>query len=251
MDPDYGLRRTDGILLSVLPDIKVEQDLLAAAIVFEDYGSFRVNGGGAGSAGGFCGGIEGAMIEAIVKPIAGWLCYRDHISYAGATNRVAPAQRGTFNVDPVSFWATSVVLQALNRYTNTICFGVGPAGGDSGPGTATRLMALAIGCLAAPINGANLMTARFGRPRMNGGITPLEPEWRYEVATASIRSRLNRQTAPAVLDTLSGWLNGRPVEPALFITECYDLIHHRPLPAYEVLYQRVKEVVASSGVNFG
>jgi methylamine---corrinoid protein Co-methyltransferase len=77
MDPDYGLRRTDGVLLSTLPDIKIELDLLTAAIVYGDYGAFKVNGGANGGIGGFCGGVEGAVIEAIAKAISGWLCYRE------------------------------------------------------------------------------------------------------------------------------------------------------------------------------
>ena len=85
MDPDYGLRRTDGLLLSVLPDVKVESDLLTAAIVYEDYGCFKVNGGGSGHIGGFCGGPEGAVIEGLVKPLIGMLVYRDRISYAGVS----------------------------------------------------------------------------------------------------------------------------------------------------------------------
>ncbi len=250
MDPDYGLRRTDGILLSVLPDIKVEQDLLTAAIVYEDYGCFRVNGGGGAAIGGFCGGIEGAIIEGIVKPIAGWMCYRDHTSYAGVSH-VDHTLRTAFGVEPAQFWATSAVCQALNRYTNTICFGGNAAGGDSGPGTATRLMALTIGCLPTPINGMNLLTSRHQRAKMNTGLTPLEPEWRYEVATASIRTGLTRQTAPAVLDGLAERLNGRPVEPAQSITDCYDLVHHRPLPEYQRIYEQVKEEVARLGVDFG
>jgi len=44
MDPDHGLRRTDGILLSLLPDLKMEQDMLSAAIVYEEYGSFKLSG---------------------------------------------------------------------------------------------------------------------------------------------------------------------------------------------------------------
>ncbi|MCL5026990.1 MAG: monomethylamine:corrinoid methyltransferase [Chloroflexi bacterium] len=250
MDPDYGLRRTDGILLSVLPDIKMEQDLLTAAIVYEDYGCFRVNGGGAGSIGGFCGGVEGAIIEGIVKPIAGWMCYRDHTSYAGV-GHVSHTLRTTFGVDPAQFWATSVVCQALNRYTNTICFGGNAAGGDSGPGTETRLLALAIGCLPTPINGMNLLTSRHQRAKMNTGLTPLEPEWRFEVAQASIRSGLTRKTAPRVLDALAAQLDGRPVEPAQSITECYDLVHHRPESAYEEIYLRVKDAMARLGIDFG
>ena len=73
IDPDYGLRRTDGVLLSILPDTKMEQDMLTAAIVYEEYGCFKVNGDGCGAIGGFCGGAEGAIIEAIVNTIGGWL----------------------------------------------------------------------------------------------------------------------------------------------------------------------------------
>ena len=60
MDPEHGLRRTDGILLSLLPDLKMEQDMLSAAIVYDEYGSFKLSGSFA-IAGGFCGGIEGAV----------------------------------------------------------------------------------------------------------------------------------------------------------------------------------------------
>ncbi|MDP3063622.1 MAG: monomethylamine:corrinoid methyltransferase [Chloroflexota bacterium] len=70
MDSDYGLRRTDGILLIVLPDVKVEQDMLTAAVVYNDYGCFVI-GAGHAMVGGFCGGLEGAMIEAVARGIAG------------------------------------------------------------------------------------------------------------------------------------------------------------------------------------
>ncbi len=250
MDPDYGLRRTDGLLLSVLPDIKVEQDLMTAAIVYEDYGCFKVNGGGGASIGGFCGGPEGAIIEGIIKPIVGWMCYRDNTSYAGVSH-VSHTLNRVFHIEPIQFWASSVVFQALQRFTRTIAFGTNVPGGDSGPGTATRLLALAMGCLAAPINGANLQTSRHQRAKMNTGLTPLEPEWRYEVAVASIRTGLNRKTAPRVLEGLASELEGKDVEPAQTITECYDLVHHRPLPAYEQVYLGVKDTVSRLGVNFG
>jgi methylamine--corrinoid protein Co-methyltransferase len=250
MDPDYGLRRTDGILLSVLPEVKVEQDLLTAAIVYKDYGCFSVNGGGGASIGGFCGNAEGAIIESIVKALAGWICYRDDTSYAGVTH-IGHTLDHTYNIDPIQLWAASVVFQALNRYTNTIAFGTNVPGGDSGPGTETRLLALAMGCIAAPINGANLNTSRHQRAKMNTGLTPLEPEWRYEVCLASVRSGLDRQSAPAVLEALADKLHGREVEPAQSITECYDLVHHRPLPDYEQIYLRVKADLTAMGVDFG
>ena len=54
----------DGILLSVLPDVKVEHDLLTSAVVSEEKGNYRVSGSFA-IAGGFCGGPEGGIFESV------------------------------------------------------------------------------------------------------------------------------------------------------------------------------------------
>ncbi|MFQ6077073.1 MAG: monomethylamine:corrinoid methyltransferase, partial [Candidatus Bathyarchaeia archaeon] len=69
-DPETGLRRTDGVLLSILPDMKVEADYIGIAIAYEGYGGYKVNGGCFSVIGGFCGGVEGAIVEAIAKGIA-------------------------------------------------------------------------------------------------------------------------------------------------------------------------------------
>lgn len=104
---DEGLRRTDGILLSTLPDVKIELDLLAASIVYGDYGAFKVNGGANGGIGGFCGGVEGAIIEAIAKAIGGWLCYRDHIACTGMGYTAASTWPG-IQLRPDAEWDTSM-----------------------------------------------------------------------------------------------------------------------------------------------
>ncbi|MBM3187855.1 MAG: monomethylamine:corrinoid methyltransferase, partial [Chloroflexi bacterium] len=117
LDPDYGLRRTDGMLLSVLPDLKMEHDLLTAAIVGHEYGLFTLSGSFS-IVGGFCGGIEGAIIEGVVKPIVAMLVYRDYINYVGVEDsRGVSLQRIAFQ--PAS-WARSLVFQALNTYTHTV-----------------------------------------------------------------------------------------------------------------------------------
>ena len=60
IDPDNGLRPTDGILLSLLPDLKIEQDMLSAAIVYEEYGSFKLSGSFA-IIGGFAAALTGRL----------------------------------------------------------------------------------------------------------------------------------------------------------------------------------------------
>jgi len=247
MDPDYGLRRTDGILLSVLPDIKVEHDLLTAAIVYQDYGCFKVNGGGSGLIGGFCGGPEGAIIESLVKSLGGFLVYRDTLCNTGVGVLASTTAR-TMSLDAPSSWAGSVVHQALHRHSGTVCFGGG--GNAAGPGTETHLWEMAFGAIRAPVNGYNLYIPRQGRARMNASQTPLEAEWVYEVAVATMKSDLDKGQVSELLQRVAAKVDGSAPEEPVHISECYDLVHHRPLPGYERIYLEVKEELASMGLAF-
>ena len=245
MDPDYGLRRTDGVLLSVLPTVKVEHDLLTAAIVYQDYGCFGISGS-FGMSGGFCGGVEGAIIEGIVKPIAAMLAYRDYINYVGV-EPLTGVSALAIPLQPIN-WARSVVCQALNRHTHTICMQwVIPT---AGPGTETSLLEVAIRSIEAPLNGSNLYAIRHSRAQINAGQTPLEAEWMLEVADATQRAGLTRETAGEILWKLAKKLEDRQPEPGFPITECYDLVHHRPSPEYERIYKETKEELASLGLCF-
>jgi len=244
MDPDHGLRRTDGILLTLLPDLKMEQDMLSAAIVYEEYGSFKLSGSFA-IAGGFCGGIEGAIIEGIAKPIACMIAYRDFIHYTGVEH--VHMLNGRQILIPGLNWARSVVNQALNRYSHTICMRwVIPT---SGPGTNLCLLEGAMQAIEAPINGMNLYAPRQARTTTNRGQTPLEAEWMIEVSDAVIEQGFDRQGANELLEKLTRRLEGEKPLEGYTITECYDLIHHRPLPEYQEAYISVKKELTDMGLK--
>jgi hypothetical protein len=72
-----------------------------------------------------------------------------------------------------------------------------------------------------------------------------------EVAEAVIRTGLKKRTATGVIRRLLDWLNGKPVEPPQRVVDCYDLVHHRPKPAYQEIYLKVKDQFAQAGLNFG
>jgi methylamine--corrinoid protein Co-methyltransferase len=244
MDPDYGLRRTDGILLSLLPDLKMEQDMLSAAIVYEEYGSFKLSGSFA-LAGGFCGGIEGAIVEGIAKPIAAMIAYRDYIHYTGVEH-IHTLNARQILVPGVN-WARSVVNQALNRFTHTICMRwIIPT---SGPGTELNLLEIAMQSIEAPINGMNLYAPRHCRTTTNHGQTPLEAEWMIEVSDAVIEQGIDRKSTNELLSRLAERLKGEKPQEGYSITECYDLIHHKPMPDYEKIYINVKEQLRKMGLN--
>jgi methylamine--corrinoid protein Co-methyltransferase len=247
IDPISGLRRTDGILLGVLPDVKVEHDLLTAAIVYEDYGSFRVNGGGVAYIGGFCGGTEGAIIEAIAKSLAGVLVYHDSFGATGLNSTRGPTASTIVSRDPTVLWGSSVVFQALNRCSDLICLNT--IGCASGPGTRSILIEAAMRAIEGAVNGANLYIARQYRARMNAAKDPLKSEWAFEVAHATIRAKIARGQANEILRKLYSLIQGQPVERGVeHIHECYDLVNHRPSPAYLRIYLTLKEEVAQLGV---
>jgi len=244
MDPDHGLRRTDGILLTLLPDLKMEQDMLSAAIVYEEYGSFKLSGSFA-IAGGFCGGLEGAIIEGIAKPIACMIVYRDYIHYTGVEHVHMLNARQILM--PGINWARSVVNQALNRFTHTICMRwVIPT---SGTGTELNLLEGAMQSIEAPINGMNLYAPRHCRTTINHGQTPLEAEWMIEVSDAVIEQGFDRQGANELLAKLAKRLEKEKPAEGYAITECYDLIHHKPAPDYEKTYISVKEQLTKMGLK--
>jgi methylamine--corrinoid protein Co-methyltransferase len=245
MDPEYGLRRTDGILLSILPDIKVEYDLLTAAIVYQDYGAFRENGGGGASIGGFCGGPEGAVVEAIAKCIAAWMVYRDLLHNVG----VSRLALGRDVAGTPCVLQTSTVHEALCRNTNLIVFG-GVGTGGVGPGSEMCLREKALSAFVSTITGSNIYIPRAYRPNLNEGQTPLEVEFMVEVSDATLKSGIRRKEAGQILKKMCWRYIGKPIPPSRSIRECYDLIRHRPSGEYEEIYKLVKSDLAGMGLRF-
>lgn len=245
IDPVDGLRSGDGILTSVLPDEKIEHDLLATAIACEDQGLWRISGSFS-MVGGFCGGADGAIVEAIAKPLTAMICYRAYVNYTGVEN-VSTVSALSIPTQPLN-WARSVVNQSLNRYTNIICMAwIIPT---SGPGTESNLLEVAYRTIEATINGANLYAPRHSRARMNAGQTPLEGEFMVEVSDATLAAGLDRKRGGELLVKLTQKLEGRHPEPGFTIQECYDLINHRPSPEYGQIHMQVKEQLTELGLVF-
>jgi methylamine--corrinoid protein Co-methyltransferase len=207
MDPDVGLRRTDGLLLSILPDMKVEADYIATAIAYEGYGGFKVNGGCFSIIGGFCGGIEGAMIETIAKAITAWIVYRDVFQYdcgisgsSSLTARWTPLMESEERKAPTftaPIWPTYVINRALAKYTNIIRFGGFSRGaGVGGIGSESELLSLAKHSMMSTLLGANLTCITGDNP------TPYHVEFRAKVADAVVKANIRKEELPVLIQQL-------------------------------------------------
>jgi len=246
IDPVAGLRPSDGVLLSVLPDVKVEYDLLTAALVLQSYGYFGVSGS-FGIAGGFCGGPEGAIVEGLVKTIIAWMVYRDNLYYNGVEHlsHVSGVKRVMF---PMHF-ARSVVYQATIRNSNGI-----PMHWPipvSELCTESHLEELILRSIEAAVNGANLYVPRVSRSRINGGQTPADAEIMIEASDAAIKGGIKRSEVYGMFKpVITKLMENATPEPGKLITECYDLQRHRPRPEYQQVISKVKKEFTDCGLGW-
>ncbi len=246
VDPVAGLRPTDGVLLSVLPDVKVEYDLITVAIALQSYGYFGISGS-FGLVGGFAGGPEGAIIEGLAKTLIAWLVYRDNLYYNGVEhlNHVSGVRRV---MNPLHF-ARSVVYQATIRNSNGI-----PMHWPipiSELCTASHLEELILRSIEAAVNGANLYVPRVSRSRVNGGQTPADAELAIEAADAAIKMGIKRSEVYEMFKpVITKLMTNTTPESGKLITECYDLQHHQPSSDYQALIDATRKEFEHCGLQW-
>jgi len=246
IDSEKGLRPTDGVLLSVLPDVKVQYDLITTALVLQTYGYFGISGS-FGIAGGFAGGPEGAIVESLVKTIIAWMVYRDNLYYNGVEH-FAHVSGGKRIMAPIHF-ARSVVYQATIRNSDGI-----PMHWPipvSELCTESHLEELVLRSIEATVNGANLYVPRVSRSRMNGGQTPADAEIMIEASDAALKTGIKRDDVyPMFKPVIEKLIENPTPEPGKLITECYDLQRHRPSPEYQGLIDKVKKEFQDCGLQW-
>jgi methylamine--corrinoid protein Co-methyltransferase len=273
IDPDTGLRRTDGLLLSILPDMKVEADYIATAIAYEGYGGYKVNGGCFSVIGGFCGGVEGATIEAIAKGITAWMVYRDVFQYGGTvsgsrslTARWTPEMEDQDRKAPTlrsPIWATYVIHRALSRNTNIIRFGgIEGRAGIGGIGSEVELLSIARDTVANTVMGCNLVCTTGSNP------TPYHVDFRARVADATVKAGITRSEVRNVMERLDSIvqerLHGAP--PVGYgdrrmlaykdferyfkpMKEMYNFINQTPSKVLVENAKKAKKILAELGVD--
>jgi hypothetical protein len=119
----------------------------------------------------------------------------------------------------------------------------------SGIGTELNLLECAMMSIEAPINGMNLYAPRHCRTLTNRGQTPLEAEWMIEVSDAVIKQGIDRQGAGEIMARLAKEFEGKKPVEGYTITECYDLVNHRPLPEFEKAYSTAKQKINNLGLS--
>lgn len=239
--PTFGLRPSDGWLIDVIAEMKVNSDTLNRLAFVLSIGG-NIGSCGLPLLGGYAGGPEGTALIMITYYLIGILLFQ-----------------GTYHLTcPIHFqhrcsstrdclWVYSIVGRATSRHTRYPDLGNGYAA--AGPSTKMyfyEAAAITLTCVASGYGGVE--TVHPARAVMEDGITPLEARFCTEVAHAATGMRIDqaRKIVTKLLKKYEPAIKNPPQGKRF--QECHDVISGTPNEDYSRLYQEVKDELSEMGI---
>ena len=249
-----GLRRSDGIVATIMPELKTDYENLNKVTFSHDYGCVKhiYNGG---MIGGWAGGPEGALVVSIANAIMAVMVYKIGIgsSYNALGYLRASAPNYSAFVTRPCVWGSSIGSQALSRNTKIINTCVAMT--NAGPGTEMQLQEITSAqCAAIPCGreGVSQGARRFKvRPLLGSG---LENRFWGELAyaLAGVKRDLAGTIADEMLKQYEAKItresDGGPAGHTF--DEIYDLKTLTPRKQYTDMYIKMKKDLEDLGLNF-
>jgi len=252
-DPNTGLRRSDGIVATIMPEMKTDYENLNKIVQAHDYGCVKhvYNGG---MIGGWGGGPEGALVVAIANAIMATMVYKIGIGtsyHALGYLRASTPNYSAFVTRPC-IWGSSLGGQALSRNTKIINTVVAMT--NSGPGTKMQFQEISSAIAAAlPCGreGLSQGTRRFKvRPLLGSG---LENRFWGEIghAMAGVKRDFANHIAEEMLQKYEHRItrdsDGGP--PGHTFDEIYDLKTLQPRKKFLAVYEEAKSDLRDLGLD--
>lgn len=252
-DPQEGLRRTDGIVSTIMPELKTDYENLNKIVQTHDYGCIKhvYNGG---MIGGWGGGPEGALIVSIANAIMAIMVYKIGIGasyHALGYLRASTPNYSAFVTRPC-LWGSSIGGQALSRNTKIINTVVAMT--NSGPGTEMQFQEITAAIAAAiPCGreGLSQGARRFKVRHLLG--SGLENRFWGEIghAMAGVKRDFANQIAEEMLSKYEHKItkasDGGP--PGHTFDEIYDLKTLQPRKKFLDVYEKVKKDLRNLGLD--
>jgi len=250
--PEHGVRQTDGLMVSVIAELKTDYEALGKVAYAIDYGCIRATHGGS-VIGGWAGGPEGATIVSIADFLGAVMVYQHNVGPVygdhGLTRNPGTVPTSSFNP---GMWGTELTGQAIARNYRGVNgrFFLTAAG----PGTEMQLWEVSALCIAGMASGRDLFCGggirRYKVRPMLG--SALENRFHAELGhsvTGIKRSNANelvKQIVKKYRDKITK--DGGPWGHTF--NEMYDLNTLEPRPKYVELYSRVKNELGDMGIDF-
>jgi methylamine--corrinoid protein Co-methyltransferase len=241
VDPESGLRPSDGLLVSQMVELKTSYDQLARVAYLQSIGMHIVDLM-TPLIGGLGGGAEGTAVVTVACHLLGVVLYSASYHMMSHTHL-----RWVNNTDRMGLWMQAMVGQALSRNTPI------PALNDiytvSGPGTAELLWEVAAGAVAGTVSGMNMQGAGTTGGFKTDHTTGLEARFIAEVSHACLgmtREEANQlvlQLLPHYESTFDSPNRGLPF-PEVYHEETVE-----PQESWLALYQQVRNAVIDMGLD--
>jgi len=241
--PTFGLRPSDGWLIDVIAEMKVNFETL------NRLGFILLTRGNIGSAalpilGGYAGGPEGTALVMTAYYLVGMLLFQGvyhltgpiHFRYGCSTTRDC-------------LWVLSVVGRATSRNTRYPAIGLGYAA--AGPCTRMYFYEAAAVNLCCVTSGyGGVQTVHPAKAVIDDGVTPMEALFNVETAyaVAGMRAEQASELVNQLLEKYEKEIENAP--PGKRYQECYDLKTGKPLEDYARLYDDIKEELVKMGIPF-
>lgn len=245
-DEAVGLRRTDGMVVTGMSEMKVDYDDLNRTAFALAHG-IPIHGTHSSTIGGFSGNPEGAAIVSIAASLQLRAVQKAHCLRCGTTDF-----RVKSRMTRAQLWVAGTAIQGLSRNTHLIVDGSIGDHPAAGPGTKQYFYETAAGHIVSTVMGAHSTegTRKFvvGN-RCNFG-TPLESRWMAEVCKGAVG--MDRRSADRAVQFLLSRYEGHLKDPPEGETfeKLYDPIRLEPLPEYLELYREAKKELEDFGIHF-
>ncbi|HSR31516.1 MAG TPA: monomethylamine:corrinoid methyltransferase [Anaerolineae bacterium] len=239
--PAFGLRPSDGWLIDVLAEMKVNYETLNRLAFI------LITGGNIGSTalpilGGYGGGAPGTALLMTAYYLLGMLLLKGtyhltgpiHFRYGCSSTRDC-------------LWVFSVAGRATGRNTRYPAIGLGYS--VAGPCTKMyfyEAAAVNLCCVASGYGG--VQTVHPAKAVVEDGVTPLEALFNVEMAYAATGMRAERanELVLQLLERYEAQVEQAP--QGMRYQECHDLPTGKPTEEYLRLYDEVKEELAGMGI---
>ena len=239
-DPTSGLRPSDGLLVSQMPELKTDYDQLSRVAYMQSVGMHIVDLM-TPLVGGLGGGAEGTAIVTVASHILGVLCYSVSYHFMGHMNL-----QWSHNTDRMGLWIQSMAGQALAR--NTPLITVNDLYTRSGLGTPEVLWEVAAGAIVGAVSGLNQHGVGATCGTKTDHTSGLEARFQAQVAHAAVgltRSQANE----FVLECLSHYehtlANPNPGKP---FPELYNTDTLEPGQEWLDIYNEVCHELSQMGL---
>jgi len=245
-DEGVGLRRSDGMVVTGMSELKVTYDDLNRT-AFALACGVPIHGAHSSTIGGFSGNPEGAAITAIAGSLQLISVQRAESIRCGVTD-----SRLKSRVSRAQLWAAGTAIQGLSRNARLIIDGSIGDHPAAGPGTKQYLYEAAAGFIISTVMGAHSTggTRKFVVGNVPNYGTPLESRWMGEVCKGAVG--MSRAEAESLIKYLLGKYEDKlkDAPPGETFEKLYDQGKLEPIPSYLELYEEVKVELRDRGLQF-